>query len=99
MKSARNIYFFSTKVLDNENSTKDKHVYKTIQITKDNINDPSSAEILKQKIVESLQWLGIGIDKDSFEFMLNRKYGSSDIFALKRMFESNSYKDSMSTFF
>ena len=99
MKSAKNVYFFSTKILDTENSTAGKHVYKTVQITNDNINDPSSASILKQKIVESLQWLGIGIDKESFDFMLNRKYGSSDIFALKQMFESNSYKDSMSTFF
>lgn len=91
----KNIYF-RTKVYDTENSTKDHQKYKTILIN--DVTDKNNIQIIKGKIVESLNWLGINISLDEFDFMLDSKYGTIDYSAVKQMLESTAIEDSMSSF-
>lgn len=91
----KNIYF-RTKVYDTENSTKDHPKYKTILIN--DVTDKNNIQIIKGKIVESLNWLGINISLDEFDFMLDSKYGTIDYSAVKQMLESTAIGDSMSSF-
>lgn len=63
-----------------------------------NPNDASQLEVVKDKIVEALNLVGININSDEFNYMLRHKYGSTDAQALNQMFSSTSVEDSMSSF-
>lgn len=63
-----------------------------------NPKDEGQTEIVKEKIVEVLNMLGININNDEFNYMLRHKYGSADYTALANMFNSVSIEDSMSSF-
>lgn len=60
--------------------------------------DPGQLEVVKDKIVEALNLLGINFSIDELNYMLRHKYGSTDAEALVKMFNSTSIKDSMSSF-
>ena len=89
-------YRMTVKVVDPEKSTGDVVVRKSIQLT--DLRIPEQCNIVKDKIVEALNAVGIRINSDEFEFMLQHKYGSSDWEALKRMMDSTSTKDSIGSF-
>lgn len=63
-----------------------------------NPNDKEQLEVVKDKIVEMLNLLGIGFGTDELNYMLRHKYGSTDASALARMFNSRSRNDSMTSF-
>lgn len=63
-----------------------------------NPKDPSQIEVVKDKIVEALNMLGIQINSEEFNYMLRSKYGSTDYSALAKMFNSTDITDSMSSF-
>lgn len=88
--------YLNVKVLDKENSTSTNPVFKVVSIT-----DPTNQEqlnILKDKIVQSLNYIGIQVSREEFDYMLMHKYGSSDHKALNAMFQSTDKSDSMNTF-
>ena len=60
--------------------------------------NPEQLEVVKDKIVEIFNVLGIQISADEFNYMLRNKYGSTDYQALTKMFVSTSKQDSMSSF-
>ena len=64
----------------------------------DNPKNPEQLEVVKDKIVDILNTLGIQISGDEFNYMLRNKYGSNDYEALAKMFTSTSRTDSMATF-
>lgn len=82
---------FKAKVLNPETGK-----YETKRIT--NLNDPGDLQIIKDKIVDVLNYIGVVINKKEFDFMLRNKYGTTDADALSQMFSSSSKKDSMTTF-
>lgn len=64
-------------------------------------NNPKNSEqleVVKDKIVEMLNLVGIQISADEFNYMLRNKYGSNDYEALAKMFTSTSKQDSMTSF-
>ena len=63
-----------------------------------NPNDPAQLEVVKDKIVEALNTLGIQFGVAELNYMLLHKYGSTDAKALSYMFDSVDIKDSMSSF-
>lgn len=89
-------YQMTVKVIDTENSTQDAIVRKDYVIT--NLKDQQQCNIIKDKIVEALNLVGIRFTSDEFEYMLKHKYGSSDWEALSRMVNSTNEKDSMTSF-
>lgn len=89
-------YKMTVRVVDVENSTDDHIARKEIVIT--DLKNNAQCSIIKDKIVEALNNVGIRINSDEFEYMLLHKYGSSDYEALKQMVESVDEKDSMSSF-
>ena len=60
--------------------------------------DPSQLEVVKDKIIESLNSIGISFSKAEFKYMLRHKYGSDDYVALSKMFSSRDITDSMTSF-
>ena len=63
-----------------------------------NPKDAGQLEVVKEKIVEVLNMLGININNEEFNYMLRHKYGSADYTALTNMFNSTSINDSMTSF-
>ena len=63
-----------------------------------NPKDPGQLEIVKDKITEALNLIGINFNVEELNYMLLHKYGSTDADALSRMFSSTSDKDSMTSF-
>lgn len=63
-----------------------------------NPKDAGQLEVVKEKIVEVLNMLGININNEEFNYMLRHKYGSADYTALANMFNSTSINDSMTSF-
>lgn len=64
-------------------------------------NNPRNSEqleVVKDKIVEMFNMLGIQMSVDEFNYMLRNKYGSNDYQALAKMFTSTSKQDSMTSF-
>ena len=89
-------YQMTVKVIDHENSNGETLVRKSYTIT--NPKDQVQCNILKDKIVEALNSVGIRMSSDEFNFMLRHKYGSADWEALQLMVNSTDDKDSMSSF-
>lgn len=63
-----------------------------------NPKNPEQLEVVKDKIVQALNMIGIQFSGDEFNYMLRHKYGSTDYEALSRMFSSTSFQDSMTSF-
>ena len=63
-----------------------------------NPKNPEQLEVVKDKIVEMLNMLGIQISGDEFNYMLKNKYGSSDYEALAKIFTSTAKSDSITSF-
>lgn len=89
-------YYMTVNVVDEEKTTADKIAYKKVTI--DNLSDNVQLQIIKDKIVEALNYIGINMHSDEFDYMLKQKYGSTDVSALRSMFESKDRKDSMESF-
>jgi len=56
-----------------------------------NPKNPEQLEVVKDKIVQALNMIGIQFSGDEFNYMLRHKYGSTDYEALSRMFSSTSF--------
>ena len=86
----RNIVF-KTKVLNPETGK-----YENKSIT--NLNNPGDIETIKDKIVDALNYIGVGINRKEFDFMLRNKYNTNPVDALSQMFSSTKENDSMTSF-
>lgn len=60
--------------------------------------DPSQFEIVKDKIIQALNMIGINFTLPELNYMLIHKYGSNDYKALAKMFNSSNKNDSMTSF-
>lgn len=90
--------------LDNYFSADPKQVYLKLKVNKSfsyysNPNDPDQLEVVKDKIVQMLNMLGISFSTRELDYMLLHKYGFTDAKALYLMFNASSIEDSMTTFF
>lgn len=63
-----------------------------------NPNDPGQLQVIKDKIIQALNLVGIQFNIAELNYMLTHKYGSSDASALLRMFNSTNINDSMTSF-
>lgn len=89
--------------LENALSEEPKQVYLRLKVDGqysyyNDPKDPQQLEVVKDKIIESLNSIGISFSRAEFKYMLRHKYGSDDYTALAKMFSSKNINDSMASF-
>lgn len=63
-----------------------------------NPRDPGQLSVVKDKMIQALNVLGIQFTLAELDYMLKHKYGSTDAEALLKMFSSTAREDSMASF-
>lgn len=90
------ISYFPIKQLDKAKLREGKTVYKTKYLT--DPKNPGILQLVKDRIVQALNTVGINMNSAEFEYMLVHKYGTSDYTALQKMVNSKDISDSMTSF-